>query len=86
MASVKARQLEAAPGLEMRSGLDTGLLGVDLDKCWESMGELWAKALQDPADRVGLADKVESEAWQLRKLMQNVDQLSESLNEGGNQE
>ena len=86
MASVKARQLEAAPELEMRSGLDTGLLGVDLDKCWESMGELWAKALQDPADRVGLADKVESEAWQLRKLMQNVDQLTESLNEGGSQE
>ena len=47
---------------------------------------MWTKAPRDPVDRAGLADKVESEAWQLRKLMQNVDQLSESLNEGGNQE
>ena len=86
MASVKARQLEAVPELEVQTCLDTGLFGVDLNKCWENMDKLWAKALQDPVDRAGLADKVEAEAWQLRKLMQNVDQLADSLSEEGSQE
>ena len=39
---------------------------------------MWTKAPRDPVDRAGLADKVGGEAWQLRKLRQNVEQLTES--------
>ena len=46
---------------------------------------MWTKAPRDPVDRAGLADKVGGEAWQLRKLRQNVEQLTESLSKGGSQ-
>ena len=86
--SVEARQLEETPGLDSTQSRlghcpNVTKFGVDTAACWAEMNRLWDSAVQvDPAERAGLASKVEAEAWELRKVVQNIDLLVSSLNDG----